>query len=183
MSSHLKTSNQNDWGMKNQIEYTGPGHGFEACRFIFKYFTQVCHSLRHLTYLAPWSFEFPCNATVSSAWYYIWTLRILLLDTVLFWPLNISGMMHHYLTINQLMLIYRKYYSLHKWSFSSINKWFPDNSARGQLGPWTARSVADNSARTKRTTRPVAESSSCTLRYSLHFLSCFMLILDETVLF
>ena len=25
---------------------------------------------------------------------------------------------------------------------------FPDNSARGQLGPWTARPVADNSART-----------------------------------
>ena len=60
---------------------------------------------------------------------------------------------------------------------------FPDNSARGQLGPWTARPVADNSARKKRTTRPVAESSACTFKYSLHFLSYFLLMLDETFLF
>ena len=52
-----------------------------------------------------------------------------------------------------------------------------------QLGPWTARPVADNSARKKRTTRPVAESSACTFKYSLHFLSCFLLMLDETFLF
>ena len=29
-----------------------------------------------------------------------------------------------------------------------LEQLFPDNSARGQLGPWTARPVADNSART-----------------------------------
>ena len=52
-----------------------------------------------------------------------------------------------------------------------------DNSARGQLGPWTARPVADNSARKKRTTRPVAESSACTFLYIYKILFALFVVL------